>query len=183
MTLPSDILVDQYRRGDIAELVDAIGAVIRARLAAPTAAVGENLSIDADGVWLDYIGQRLGFARPLTATGEFFGFDDAGVGFDLRGFTSPAARHASRVGVGDKIYRQLLRARGVYLLGGADGETVTSILELLFERARVEDSGILDAILHIPSDADDLLQLVVNENLDSLIPRPTGVAYTMAADL
>lgn len=183
MTLPSDNLVQQYRRGDIADLVDLIGVIIRDNLNSPTAAVGENLSLTTESVWLDYLGERLGLARPLVDTGTFFGFDDAGVGFDQSPFASPAARHASRIGVSDDKYRLLLQARGVFLLGGADGETVTQILDILFGNGRIEDDGTLDVTLHIPMDTDSLLQTVVTDNLNDIIPRPTGVAYTMAADL
>ena len=58
-----------------------------------TATIERMLDIDeAEGVWLDYIGVRLGIRRPATndpAQDERFGFDDAGEPFDqalFRGF-------------------------------------------------------------------------------------------------
>jgi len=183
VTMPSDILIDQYRGGDVARLVDAIGARIDTRLREPLAELGEQLNLNVTDVWLDRIGQRLGLARPLVATGKFFGFDNAGVAFDQSPFSDPAARHASRIGVADRYYRRMLRARARFILGGADGETVAEILDILYDNGRIEDDGTMDVTLHIPRDADTVLQVAVAANIDEIIPRAVGVAYTVVADL
>jgi len=179
----SGILVQQYQGTTLAELVDAIGEVMRVNLAESIAALGESWRLDAEGVWLDYLGQRIGLPRPLTATGDFFGFGDAGVGFDQAPFATRSTRHASQAGVADEIYRRLLLARARYITGAADGETVAAILVILYDSGRVEDDGTLVAVLHIPRGADATLHSVVQAVQDSIIPRPVGVSYTMMADL
>jgi len=179
----SDILIQQYRGGDVAELVDALGALVDARLRDAVESIEGSLDPSVGGVWLDHIGQRLGLPRPLVLAVAFFGFDDAGVGWGQAPYVSPATRHASRVGVADAIYRMLLAARGRYILGGADGETLTAVLDILYTDFRIDDPGTLDVTLHIPTDVDPTLQAAVTASMDEILPRAAGVAYTVMADL
>lgn len=183
MTTPSSNLTHQYQNGTLAVLADAIGSVLTTQLAEGIAALGESWQLGGEGIWLDYLGQRLGLTRPQTATGSFFGFDDAGVAFDQAGFVSTAARHAVSVGVADEIYRRFLLARARYITGAADGETIAAILAIIYGAGRVEDDGSLDVILHVPSSPPTVLHGAVQTYIEQIIPRPAGVSYTLMADL
>ena len=79
-----------------------------------TADIERMLDIDeAEGVWLDYIGVRLGIRRPATtdpAQDERFGFDDAGQPFDqalFRGFAENDAVYP----LPDVVWRRFVKAR------------------------------------------------------------------------
>ena len=75
----------------------------------------------ATGVWLEFLGIRVGLRRPVTTDPERdirFGFDSAGVGFDqapFRGAASPDPLFP----LGDAIYRRFVKARA--LLDISDG--------------------------------------------------------------
>ena len=87
----------------------------------------------AEGVWLDYLGTRLGLKRPATtdpALDDRFGFDMAGLGFDQAPFRGDAANDAVYP-LPDAVYRKLLRARAILLLG--DGTIQT------FSQSRASD--------------------------------------------
>ena len=79
----------------------------------------------AEGVWLDYLGARVGLRRPATTDPEQdtrFGFDGPGSGFDQVPFRG--ARESEAVfPMGDEQYRCFIRARGILVLG--DGTTQT----------------------------------------------------------
>ena len=87
----------------------------------------------AEGVWLDYIGERLGIIRPwiLITTDERFGFDDAGVGFDQARFADAISALEPRAPIGDMLFRQILKARRRLMrTGGGIGDYEAAIQEL-----------------------------------------------------
>ncbi len=66
-------------------LIDAINQIIQDKLIDPAEDIETQSSIlTATGIWLDYIGGRLLFPRPLIdpAGYDWFGFDGHGFGFD-----------------------------------------------------------------------------------------------------
>ena len=87
----------------------------------------------AEGVWLDWIGARIGLPRPATAAfadDAHFGFDSAGVGFDQAPFAGAPANDATSP-LADPLYRLLLRARRVALRSdGTTAALIESIREL-----------------------------------------------------
>ena len=75
----------------------------------------------ATGVWLDYLGGRLGLERPAITDptlDDRFGFDEAGAGFDQYPFAG-AAVNEQVFPMPDEAFRCLIRARAVTVL--ADG--------------------------------------------------------------
>ena len=87
----------------------------------------------ARGVYLDYIGERIGVPRPSVEAmdySETFGFDSAGKGWDqvrMRGRGTTELR----VGLGDEWYAFLLEARAEAMRSGtslADLERVAGVL-------------------------------------------------------
>ena len=67
----------------------------------------------AEGVWLDYIGRRLGFTRPtINVMVTRFGFEgSSGVGFNQAPFAT-ATGFVPQVAVGDPIYLLCLQGMG-----------------------------------------------------------------------
>ena len=79
----------------------------------------------AVGVWLDYLGTRLGIERPATtdpAQDDRFGFDMAGSPFDQAPFRGDVANDAVYP-LPDALYRRLVKARAIMVLG--DGTIYT----------------------------------------------------------
>ena len=73
---------------------------------------------DAEGVWLDFLGVRLGVRRPATTDPTMdprFGFDMSGVGFDQEPFRGDVANDAV-FAVDDNVYRRFLRGRAITIL-------------------------------------------------------------------
>ena len=117
----TSLLIGQWRNADnLKKLVD-IG------LAAHDRYIGDSLEFlekqhrieTAEGVYLDYIGERLGVRREYTTEGgddPRFGYDDAGFGFDQAPFRGDAVNDAT-FPLPDIVFRRLLRARAILLLG------------------------------------------------------------------
>ena len=85
----------------------------------------------AEGVWLDFIGERLGIFRPSvdsTITSLPFGFaradgtDASGLGWDQSPFGEASVSLDNREKLGDAAFRRLVKARGWYVwsLGNLD---------------------------------------------------------------
>ena len=95
----------------------------------------------AEGVWLDYIGIRLGYSRPSTvdpASDQRFGFDSAGVGFDQGPFRGDVANDAS-FPLADEIYRDFLQARAVLVLGDGTYQTFAKAVRQIDPAAAIQD--------------------------------------------
>lgn len=101
-----------------------------------------RLPDQASGVWLDYIGRRLGLPRPSTtdrATDRRFGFDDAGTAFGVAPFRGDAANDA-RYPLSDIIYRRMLKARALTLFGDGTLATYRSAVLAMDPGASVRDN-------------------------------------------
>ena len=117
----TDLLAGQwYRSTRMLAAVDAPLAAIREGVMPAFDELEKQRHIDtAEGAWLDYLGTRVGLDRPSIprdTTGERFGFEGAGAGFDRVPF------HGRRnldplVPLPDAIYRRFIRARGVLIFG------------------------------------------------------------------
>ena len=122
--MPADLaalLLDQWQespqiRAIVTEILtpmrdQAIAAVLNIR--------DKQLNVDeAEGVWLEFLGVRLGVRRPATTDSTMdprFGFDMSGVGFDLEPFRGDEANDAF-FPLGDVAYRRFLRGRAVTIL-------------------------------------------------------------------
>ena len=96
---------------------------------------------EAEGVWLDYIGVRLGIRRPSVSDPSMddrFGFNDAGVGFNQDPFRGAAVNDAVYP-LPDSIYRRLVKARAVTVLGDGSIETFGKAVRAVDANARVHD--------------------------------------------
>ena len=70
---------------------------------------------NAEGVWLDYLGIRLGLPRPqVEADRRVFGFAPQNVGFNQGPFASLEKNTGGKAGIGDSLYRKLLYGRAAF---------------------------------------------------------------------
>lgn len=127
-----DYVLSQYapeRAPRLAALIDGVLGLVDRELYAPLrASVAARSSDTATGLWLDRIGERLGFPRPSTAqSGPRFGFPGGPQAqpFDTAPF---AGLQFNREPVTDGVYRALLRIRGRVLRGsGSRPELVAAV--------------------------------------------------------
>ena len=150
-------------------------------LTRPLAAMEEKTRIEtADGVWMDWIGERLGQARPPTnlADFNFFGFEGSGgVGFSQGIFASVNPFLSPRVPVGDEFYRCVLLIRSRFLLSDGSAPSLEHVLRTWFPDATVEDNQDMSITLdEFIEDLDpNLLQAVRNAGS---VPSPSGVGVS-----
>ena len=112
----TELLAGQWQRSErMLAAVDAPLAAIREDVLPAFDELDRMRHIDtAVGAWLDYLGTRVGLDRPSIprdTTGERFGFEGAGAGWDRAPF------HGRRnldplVPLPDAIFRRFIRARG-----------------------------------------------------------------------
>ena len=145
MTTPTlaNILIGQWQaspriRGTVTDILqpildDAIAAKERIELM-------QDID-EAEGIWLDRLGVRLGIQRPATADpalDERFGFDDAGQPFDQAPFRGSAVNDAVYP-LPDAVYRRFVKARAVMVLG--DGTIYTFIKAIKHISSRCRGGG------------------------------------------
>ena len=95
----------------------------------------------AEGVWLDYLGVRVGLRRPSTtdpSADTRFGFAIAGVGFDQEPFRGDAANDAVYP-LPDAIFRRFVRARALLVLGDGTAQTFAKAVRYIDPGAAVQD--------------------------------------------
>ena len=136
---------------------------------------------DAEGVWLDYLGQRLGCIRPEVPDTSFdrFGFDDAGVGFDQGPFHTEIDALAARVAIGDDYYRCFVEfcARG--LLSDGSRASLEEMLQCLFPTAAVEDNADGTVTVHnVSNDPRQNIAALAMPLIEDAMP--AGISVTFA---
>ena len=97
---------------------------------------------DAEGVWLDYLGVRLGVRRPATsdpAQDDRFGFDLAGLGFGQAPFRGDVAND-SVYPLPDAIFRCFIKARAILDLADGTIQTFTKAVRCIDPSASVQDN-------------------------------------------
>ena len=132
---------------------------------------------DAEGVWLDYLGARVGIDRPATSdpsSDPRFGFDDAGRGFDQVPFRGAAASDAV-FPLPDTVYRRFVKARGILVLGDGTIQTFASAVRQIDPDATVTDNR--DMTVTVTTDQQDFLELA--DEIQAL-PRTAGVRIIYA---
>ena len=128
--------------------------------------------VTAEGIWLDYIGERLGLPRPSTADPALdrrFGFATAGEPFDVKPFRGAAANDAL-FPLPDVLYRRLVRARLVTVYGDGTFATFVRALGEVDSDATATDNR--DMTVSIVTNSEDLVTLA--DELGAL-PRTAGV--------
>ena len=132
---------------------------------------------DAEGVWLDRIGLRLGLPRPATTDPTIdirFGFDAAGVGFEQQPFRGVAAND-SVYPLPDRLYRRFIRARAVAVVSDGTTASLTRAVRHIDPAAAVQDRR--NMTIRIVTTERDLLKLA---DTCRALPRNAGVAFVYA---
>ena len=157
---------------------------LRSAIDAPVGALEEDVlpafdavqlmhEIDAaEGVWLDYLGGRVGLRRPYTtdpAQDERFGFDEAGVGFDNAPFRGDAANDAV-YSLSDSLFRRLVKARAQLVLGDGTFQTFAKAVMIIDDTAQLRD--LRDMTVRISTSNRRLLELADSAGA---LPRNAGV--------
>ena len=180
-----DLLMTQYQ--DSPRLKALIGGfldVLQEELLDPATYLGRALNPnEIDGVWLDYLGARLGFTRPLIAFAQtdFFGFDGAGLGFDQAPLESALTVYEVKQGVGDNWYRSMLRARARYIRSGVGRDDLEAVLAVLFDEPATITPGTRSVEINV-ADSRDRYAGIVREHREQLIPRAAGFGMELAID-
>ena len=97
---------------------------------------------EAEGVWLDILGIRLGIRRPATTDTTMdtrFGFDGAGAGFNQHPFRGSVA-NAAVYPLPDAVYRLFVMARAIMVLGDGTFQTFTQAVKVIDPNATVVDN-------------------------------------------
>ena len=132
---------------------------------------------DAEGVWLDYLGARVGVDRPATsnpAADLRFGFDDAGRGFDQVPFRGAAASDAV-FPLHDATYRAFVKARGILVLGDGTIQTFVQAIHQIDPDATVVDNR--DMTVTVTTTLQEDIELA--DEIEAL-PRTAGVRIIYA---
>ena len=138
----------------------------------------------AEGVWLDYIGVRLGLPRPATtdpAQDDRFGFSDdpdstdtSGLGFDNVPFRGGVANDAVYP-LPDALYRRFLKSRAILDIGDGTFQTFSKAVRAIDPGATVQDKR--DMTVRIVTDAQTFLELA---DMAGALPRTAGVRIIFA---
>ena len=133
---------------------------------------------EAEGIWLDYLGVRVGIRRPTTsdpAQDPRFGFDQAGVGFDQAPFRGAAANDAV-FPLPDPVFRGFVKARAILVLGNGTVQTFRHAVHQVDPSAVVTDNR--DMTVDVTTQFTELLQLA--DDIGAF-PRTAGVRVEYAA--
>lgn len=176
----SALLVGQWATAPrLLAAVEAILGVLGEDVLPALERVHRMHSIDhAEGVWLDYLGARLGIRRPSTTDPSRdlrWGFRGPGQarGWDqvpMRGDEASAAVYA----LSDAVFRRFVRARSVLVLGNGTTPVFLEALHHIDPSATVEDHR--DMTATVTTAQPELLALA--EEIGAL-PRVAGVRVTV----
>ena len=174
----SDLLIGQWQDSP------RLRAAVNANLGASREVLSEYEQLrlmreidTAEGVWLDYLGRRVGIGRPGTrdpAQDERFGFDQAGEPFDQAPFRGEVANDAVYPLL-DDLFRRLIRARAVLVLGDGTFQTFQKAARTIDPGATVRDQR--NMTIRIVTDQRALLQLA---DSSGALPRTAGVKIEYA---
>lgn len=175
VTNNSDLLEGKPRGSvTLKTLIDLINAIIQEHLIDPSCDIETQSSIlTAPGVWLDYIGNKLKYPRPMIAEDDFstwFGFDGNGVGFDQNIFTPGGP---DKIGIDDESYRALLIVRGGQLLTDCSIPSLDATIQGAFGTGNYIDNGDMTLDVILDSTQQDTIIAALVES--GLITKPAGV--------
>lgn len=165
-------LAINYKDTDLQELLSQILSIMQAQFIDVIKQYTDKYSIDtADGVWLDYVGYRLGvFSRPSYENpGEYFGFDDTGTGFDQ----APFENDILLVPINDAYFRAFLKARAQQLITDCSIDSIQQALLFFFEQVFVTDNYNMTMSVNIVT---NIPVLIVQAVIDAgIIIKPAAV--------
>ena len=180
--MSSQLLTRYYRDNpSLAALIDGVNEVIRDGIILPADVVESQFSVlTAAGVWLDWIGERVGLPRPYVNIGDIdaFGFDDNGVGFDQGPFTSSAQEGG--VPVADEAYRMYIIAKGGQLITNGTVPDMDGILAAAFGQGHYIDNMNMTMSVRVALGLTPDLVSVIQQT--GLITKPAGVRITVLYD-
>ncbi len=174
------LLIQQWQQAPrMRALVDALLGVVDDHLVKPLGEMEERLRMDiAEGVWLDFIGERLMLPRPATDIANFasFGFHGSdGVGFDQGPFSTVVEALSPRVPVGDEFYRKLLMMRAEALLADSTVERLSDAVGHVFPGVSYRDGGDMTAEVQGAYQGLDSRSLLKALDIAGGFPSPAGV--------
>ena len=177
------LLIQQWQQAPrMRALVDALQGVMDDHLVKPLANMEERLRIDtAEGVWLDFIGERLMLPRPATIVTDyaFFGFHGSGgVGFDQGPFATVVEALSPRVPVGDVFYRRLVRMRAEVLLTDGSVPALEAVARKVLPRAEYVDHGDMSVTVRNPFRDRADWNILATLNAVGGWPSPSGVSLS-----
>ena len=177
-----DLLISQWRGApNLRALTQIWLDVLDEEVAQPRATLDRMRSLDtAVGVYLDYLGERLGVLRPqVPSTSETLArFDQTGTGFEHGRFAALAQLEALEP-LDDDRYRALLMARAEY--DERSGSCTLDVMERAVKHidAQARPSRTTrDMTFTIMTSEDDDMQRA--DDVGAL-PRPAGVGLTVSA--
>ena len=178
----SDLVIGQWFDSPrLRAAIDAPLAMAREEVIPAFERVAEMRDIDkAEGVWLDYLGVRVGLDRPATtdpAQDARFGFTGPmqSTGFDNAPFAGSEA-NAQVYPLPDAIFRRFIKARAVLVLGDGTIQTFGKAVRRIDPGATVQDNR--DMTVRIVTDLQDFLELA---DRCGALPRSGGVRIIYAA--
>ena len=119
----TDLLIGQWQSSPrlLSAISAPVGVVAQDAMPAFDALLQQWQIASAQGIWLDFLGLRLGIRRPdvhLPAVDNRFGFDSAGNPFDTQPFLGVSESDALYA-MPDAQYRRIVLARGLTVTGPA----------------------------------------------------------------
>lgn len=188
-----DLLITQWRANTtegqlMRDLIDELLALVREQVVDVLQVLESSTKLaTAEGIFLDYIGDRLGLKRPLTTdasvTGARLGYmgRDGAVGFDQAPMHSSDPALATRSAVGDEYYRAMLSARALALVGSGNAEDVDDACGKLFTGgADVSTSGAAAATIDATDTRGADYTTAVTPLLAALVGLSAGVTPTLS---
>ena len=173
----TDLLVTQWATsGNLRGIIQAYLDVLEEYIIAPLEYLETHRTIDgAEGVWLRYIGERLGLPIPSVdaPTNMVFGFATNNVGFD-QGLIYDDEIVLEKQPISNVLYRKYLKARAVSLLARGDTPVFESALSYIDPNAYVVDAHNMSMRVHTELVADVELAIVIGS-----IPKTAGVGVTV----
>ena len=184
-----DLLIEQWKLAPrFNALLDGITSLMQRQMVDPLCDIHDQRVIDnADGVFLDYIGQRLGLPRAYYLQGtavdpsDFFGYEGVGESFDQAPFR-PAQDFIVPEGSepqSDGEYREDLRVRGCLInLGASVDDLNTATASMVSGSVTFLDTPAGISAIHS----------VTKDRLDSMIDRgviqlPAGRGLSSSFDI
>ena len=180
---PGDLLISEWQRQPVVDaLVNALLDVARRYIDEPLRQLErmEDLKT-AEGVWLDWIGDRSGYARPQVAsTSERFGLDGSdGVGFDQGPFATVDPL-GNTDPVPDAQYRRLLEAHSRSLVGAGRMSDVAASASALYGSVSVTDgSGAASVAIAVSDPVTEFDGDMIAAELPAVLGLPAGVEPTI----
>ena len=176
----SDLLIGQWKNDPIMRaFVDSFTAQAREEIQKAIEDLERMRNVEtAEGIWLDYIGERVGLKRPYASgagTDSRFGFDDAGIGFDQAPFQGDE-EFDTTFPLPDVLYRRFIKARTVSLFTRGTVGDFSAACKFITPSVVVIDN--MDMSVHVIVHSSFFWQFRLADKIHAL-PRPAGVRMVL----